>query len=64
MEELTATPGWENPVFVWSESAPPSAFSPNSGLEPGMKVTLAIAFIGMRSQFIVSPNGSLARTPS
>ena len=56
--------GNANPSLVCSDSAPPSAFRPNSGLEPDITLMLAIAGVGRMSQAIVSPNGSFIRTPS
>jgi hypothetical protein len=45
-------------------SAPPSVFSPYTGLEQGTRSRPAIAERGSSSQLTVSPNGSLMRTPS
>ena len=43
-------------------TAPPSALSPNTGLLL-VTVMVLIATVGMKSQFSVSPNASLTRTP-
>ena len=52
------------PDFVRNASAPPRVFRPNNGLEPGITSMALIAPSGIRSQFTVSPNGVLTRTPS
>lgn len=49
---------------VRSATAPPRAFSPNVGFAPGITSMLSMAGEGMVVQEIVSPNGSLSRTPS
>jgi hypothetical protein len=42
--------------------APPSAFKPNAGFDPASSIR-SIAMSGIRSQFVVSPNGALNRVP-
>ena len=61
---LIENPGLSFPVRVLTTSVPPSAFRPKIGLEPGCKLTVETAFIGMRSQLTIAPKGSLTRTPS
>jgi hypothetical protein len=51
-----------NPFFISIEIAPPSAFRPKIGLL-GRTSRRLIAASGMKSQFTVSPNASLTRTP-
>ena len=57
-------PGCEKPLLVRRASAPPRVLRPKAGLEPGIRSMPAIAELGIRSQFTVSPKGSLTRTPS
>ena len=61
---VTPRPPLSAPFFVVSTSAPPNVFSPNNGFDPGRTSTAEIAFIGIRSQLTIEPNGSFIRTPS
>ncbi len=57
-------PGSEKPLLVRSERAPPSVLRPKRGFDPGISAIELIAARGIRSQFTLSPKGSLTRTPS
>src|SRR5271155_2116298 len=54
---LPLRPGLLTPFLVWTESAPPSVFSPNRGSDPGTSVISEIASLGIRSQLTTSPKG-------
>jgi hypothetical protein len=63
VSRCTAAPGSVNPVLVSIDSAPPRVFGPNIGFDPGVRFTDRMAWVGIRSQFTVSPNGSFRRAP-